>query len=72
MADADAQAPEILGAEMRGDVLEAVVPGRAAALLELRRAGREVELVVHDQHLGRLDLVEARERTARCARSAFM
>ena len=57
MADADTQSPEVR-AELRGDVLQPVVPGDAAALLEPRRARRQVELVVHDQDLVGLDLVE--------------
>ena len=44
------------------DVLQAVVPGDAAAELELRLAGRQIELVVHDQDLVGLDREEARER----------
>src|SRR5579862_9276006 len=62
MPDADAQPPEILGGELRGDVLQAVVTGRAASMLELNRPRLEVELVVHDQHLLRSDAKEARDR----------
>ena len=65
MADAQAQPPEIL-AEVRDDVLQSVVAGRAAAALQLDTARRQVELVVHDQDLVRQDLVEPRQR-ANCA-----
>src|SRR5258706_95882 len=59
MADADAQAPVVVRAETLRDVLQAVVAGDAAALLHPRHAGREVDLVVHHQHLFGLDLEEA-------------
>ncbi len=52
------------GPELRGDVLQAVVSGDAAALLQPRGAGREIELVVHDQDLVGGDLVERRQRAA--------
>jgi hypothetical protein len=53
VADADPQAPEILGAQVGGDVLEAVVATEAAAELEAQLAGRNVELVMDDEDLGR-------------------
>src|SRR5688572_28444152 len=59
LADADAQAPVVVRCEPLRDVLEAVVPGDAAALLEPRDAGLEVELVVHHQDFLRLDAEEA-------------
>src|SRR5260221_963097 len=65
MADAQAQAPVIVRAEALRDVLQAVVPGDAAALLELRRARQEIELVVHHQDLGGRDLEESREHLHR-------
>src|SRR5262245_33172908 len=43
MSDPDADAPEVL-AEVRDDVLDAVVAAGAAALLEPRDAGRQVEV----------------------------
>src|SRR5712692_1519069 len=72
MADADPQAPKAVGAELRGDVLQAVVAGDAAAELELCRARREIELVVHDEDFLRLDLVEACERADRLAREVHI
>ena len=65
--DAQAQPPEVGGAELGLDVLQAVVPGRAAALLELHVSRQQVEFVVRDEDLLRLDLEEARERGNRLA-----
>jgi hypothetical protein len=42
--------------KVRDDVLDAVVAAGAAALLEPRDAGRQVEVVVHDEHLAGRDL----------------
>jgi hypothetical protein len=67
MADADPQPPVILGAEMRGDVLEAVVTAQAATELEPHLARRDVEFVMHHQHFGRLDAIETRQRLHRLA-----
>src|SRR5471032_2061780 len=67
MADADAQAPVILRAERGGDVLQAVVAARRAALLQPRDAGHQIELVVHHQHLVGRDLVETRQPADRLA-----
>ena len=67
MADAEAQAPVVVRADALRDVLQAVVAGDAAALLDARDAGREVELVVHHQDLLRLDLEEAGEHLHRAA-----
>ena len=50
------------------DVLQAVVAGVRAAELELDLAGQQVELVVDDEDLARLDLEEARQRRHRLAR----
>src|SRR2546422_6661092 len=72
MADADAQTPEPVRAELLRDVLQAVVAGDTAAQLELCDARREIELVVHDQDFLRLDLVEARERSYRLARDVHV
>ena len=67
MADADAQAPVVVRAELRGEMsLQAVVPAMPPPSLSARSPGGEVELVVHDQDLLRLDLVEARERRTGC------
>ena len=54
--------------ELRLDVLQAVVAGVAAAELELHLARQQVEFVVHDEDLVRLDLEEARQRRDRLAR----
>ena len=43
------------------------MPGMRAALLELALAGQEIELVVRDQDLRRVDLEEAGERSDRLA-----
>jgi hypothetical protein len=67
MADADAQPPVILGAQVGGDVLEAVVAAKAAAELEAHLARRDVEFVMHHQHFSRLDAVEVRQRPHRLA-----
>src|SRR5690606_39233078 len=58
MADADAQPPEIL-ADVLGDVADAVVAGMAAIELQLRAARRQIDLVVYDEDVRRLDLVVA-------------
>src|SRR5690606_30570540 len=62
MVDADSQAPEVRRAELCLDVLQALLAGVAAAALDLRHAGREVEIVVRDQNLADRDPVEVRER----------
>src|SRR6266851_8089541 len=62
MPDTKPQAPKLAAAELRDDVLEAVVPGAAAAELELHAPGLHVELVVRNQDLERRDAVETRER----------
>jgi hypothetical protein len=61
MANADAQAPEILRAEMRSNVLEPVVPAETSAELQAQRTRCQVELVVQDQHVRRRDTVEMRQ-----------
>src|SRR5260221_205020 len=58
LAHAQAQAPVLMGAQALRDVLQAVVAGDAAALLQARRAGRKVEFIVHHQDFLRLDLEE--------------
>src|SRR6266850_2079674 len=72
VADADAQAPEPVRAELGGDVLETVVAGDPAAELQFRRPRWKIELVVHDQDFLRLDLVVARERADRLARDVHV
>src|SRR5690606_32589469 len=62
VADADAQPPVVVGVEVGGSVLQSVVAAEAAAELQPQLAGRDVELVVHDEDLGGLDAVEARQR----------
>src|SRR5688572_13199146 len=66
-ADAQPQAPVLVRRQPLRDVLQAVVPGDAAALLEARHAGLEVELVVNHQDFLRLDLEEAGEHLHRLA-----
>src|SRR3954466_299705 len=62
MSDPDAQPPEIPGAENCGDVFQAVAR-KTAAELEPDGARRQVELIVRDEDVPRLDAVEAGERT---------
>jgi len=62
MADADAQSPVVLRPEMRGDVLEAVVPPHAAAEFEAQLARRNIQFVVHDQDFGRRNAMKTGER----------
>jgi hypothetical protein len=69
MADAEAQAPVVVRAQALRDVAQAVVPRDAAALLDLGGAGREIQLVVHHQDLGRRDLEEAGQHLHRRGRS---
>ena len=54
LADPDADPEEVLRVQMRGDGAQAVVPGQAAPGLEAHRAGGQVQLVVHDDDVGRL------------------
>ena len=49
----------------RANVLQPVVAGDAAAVLHLRLAGLQVELVVHDEDFLGRDREEARERRDR-------
>ena len=58
MADADAHAA-IAVADMGIDVAQPVMAAGAAALLHADAAGREVELVVEDDHAVERDLQEA-------------
>ena len=69
MADADSEPPEVRRAERGDDVLESVVPGAAAAQLELHGAGLQVELVVRDQDFLGRDAIEPRQRGHRLAAS---
>jgi len=48
MSDADAQAPEVAGRQRLGDVLQSIVAGQAAAVLQFDASGLEVELIVGD------------------------
>src|SRR3982750_1630749 len=56
VADAEADAAEVPGAEAGIDAAQAVVASRAAAELDADLAGGEVELVVEDDDVGGLDL----------------
>ena len=67
MADAQPQAPEVAAAQLGLHVLEPVVAGVAATLLELELAGGDLELVVDGEDLLRRDLEEARQRRHRLA-----
>src|SRR5690606_25260891 len=58
-ADAHAAAAEI-GPQLADQRAHPVLPGGTAALLHTEPPGREVDLVVEDDHLGGLHLVEAR------------
>ena len=59
MADTDAYA-DIFVAEMRGQRSEAVMTGAATSCLHPHLAGDKIELVVEDDHVRRIELVEAR------------
>ncbi|KAG1238572.1 hypothetical protein G6F68_018753 [Rhizopus microsporus] len=67
MADADAQAPEVGTAQHCLNILQAIVAGMAAALLELHLARQQVQFVMQHQHLLGLQLVEAGQRADRLA-----
>src|SRR5688572_28424603 len=69
LADADAQAPEAF-AHLRHDVGDAVVPCRAAALLETYHAREKIQLVVSDQNFLHGHFIE-RSQTAH-RRAAFV
>ena len=65
IADAEAQPPVLVRGEPLRDVLQAVVAGDAAALLQPHGARRKIELVVHHEHFLGLDLEEAGEHLHR-------
>src|SRR5574342_1127971 len=50
VAYADPQSPEPVGAELRSDVLEAIVSGDTPTKLELHHPREKIELVVHDEN----------------------
>src|ERR1700679_3707019 len=62
MTDTDAHAPEIVRAQARSNVLEAVMAGDTAAEFYFYRSRRQVELVVYHQDFFRPQFVEIRER----------
>ena len=62
MADAHAQAMELAVAEVAHDVAQAVLAAVAAVELQAHGAGRQVQVVMRDQALLRLDLVVAQRR----------
>src|SRR5262245_8764459 len=69
MPDTDAQAREArVVAERTHDIRDAVVRIRLTAELESHGSGYEVELIVSDQHLGRRNFVELRNRAHRLTR----
>jgi hypothetical protein len=49
VTDADAQAQEIIAAEMRDQVAQAVVPAVAATFLELDGSDRQIQVIVDDE-----------------------
>ena len=59
-------------AELRLDVLQAVVAGVAAAELELDLAGQQVELVVHHQDLLAAAILKKRASAATDLPDRFM
>ena len=61
VADAQAQSPVGGGAEVGGDVAQAVV-GAGAAFLEAGAAGQQVEFVEDDEDVGGVEAVEAGQR----------
>ena len=61
-----------VGADMRVDRAQAVVPGMPAAGLDPHLARREVELVVQHGDISRLELEEARSRPATASPDRFM
>src|SRR5207244_2472230 len=67
-ADADAHPQVVLGADRPADRAQPVVAALAAAELEPDLPGRDVELVVHHDQGGRLDLVELAQPGHRAAR----
>ena len=67
----EAQPPEI-GADMRDHIAQAVVAAVAAALLEPRDPGRQIDVVVHHQDLGRRDAIEVRATATTGAPLRFM
>ena len=52
---------------MRHDVAQSVLAAVAAVELQARRAGRQIQFVVRDEHLFRRDLPVAQRRGDRCA-----
>ena len=60
VADAQSEAPVARGAEVGGEVTQAVV-GAGAAELEAGGAGHEVQFVVRDEDVPGVDAVEARQ-----------
>ena len=66
-ADADAQAEEVLRAEVLRERAQAVVAGEPSPGPRLHPARLEVDVVVDDEHLLGLDLEEAHRRADRAA-----
>ena len=54
LADADAHPEEVLRVQVRRDGAQSVVPRQPAPRLEPHRAGGQVQLVVHDDDVGRV------------------
>src|SRR5262245_8302445 len=53
--DTEPKAPELV-AEMRDEILESVVPARAAAEFQAHDADRQIEIVMRNEHLLEIDL----------------
>src|SRR5690348_6897839 len=67
MADAKPQPMELTVSEMREDVAQSILPAVAAVELQPGRAGRQIQIVVRDQHFLRRDLPVAQCRRDRDA-----
>ena len=68
MADAEAQAPVVTGAQLVKNIAQAIVRTTAAAELELGFTRRQVKFVVGNQNFRWCNLEEARQRSDRPAR----
>src|SRR5699024_3229374 len=62
MADADAQPMKLAVTDMTHDVAQAILAAMAAVELQPRRARRQVQIVMRDQALLRVDFVKAQSR----------
>ena len=67
-SDTDTQAHEVRRTERLRDRAKAVVPAEPATSARLQPAELEIDVVVHDEYVHRVDLVEARGRGDRASR----